>query len=253
MGNCGRTALAGRSRCRRVRARRYRSASYPAESSRVGLPTRRDNRWCTPGFEYSGLAYSAEGELSPTVAQETLTNDRGEYRAFWLAPGQYLVSATRSQLNTFSSEGITDPLGLERTIPTTFTGNSGRPVAVGAHRIRRHPLRLGLGQSLCRFSQTRPMPRVPMSSHCVRAVRPQASTFVSRRLPQRSAPVELRGTVIDPRWRACSGQLRFVHIDVAGPVANNVRECKADHRDEVIDGSQFAPGAQTWVNDDGRF
>ena len=48
-------------------------------------------------FIYSG------GKPSMTLAQSVMTNDRGEYRMFWLTPGTYRVAAREWDLDTWAS------------------------------------------------------------------------------------------------------------------------------------------------------
>jgi protocatechuate 3,4-dioxygenase beta subunit len=198
------------------------------------------------------LAYSPEGELSPTVAQETLTNDRGEYRAFWLSPGQYLVSGTRSQLNTFSSEGITDPMGLDRTIPSTFIGNAGRPVL-----------------------STPPDPETSSAvrarsisvSYYANATDAQSADIVSLRagseatgidvritpITARVAPVELRGTVIDAAGAPVQGNYSLLISTWPAPSPTTPANVRPITVLTPSTNPNTAPGAQVWTNDNGRF
>ena len=198
------------------------------------------------------LAYSAEGELSPTVAQETLTNDRGEYRAFWLAPGQYLVSATRSQLNLFSSDGITDPIGLERTIPTTFTGNSGRPVASAPPDPETSSAARARSISLSFFANAADA----QSADVVSLRAGSEATGIDVRISPiatRSAPVELRGTVIDPDGVPVQGNYGLSILPWPAPSATTSASVRPITVMRSSTDPNLLPGAQTWVNDSGRF
>jgi hypothetical protein len=76
--------------------------------------------------------YDAAGQLTPVVALTVTTNDLGEYRAFWLAPGQYIVRAGSSQLNSYVSQGTINPMGTDTSFPTTFISSSDRPRARSA-------------------------------------------------------------------------------------------------------------------------
>jgi hypothetical protein len=75
------------------------------------------------------VAYSTEGWLEPALVLSVTTNDLGEYRAFWLPPGQYLVNAGPAQLSTFGNQGMTNPANSDASIPTTFVVPSTRPRA----------------------------------------------------------------------------------------------------------------------------
>jgi len=76
--------------------------------------------------------YGVEGKLIPAFIQSVTTNDLGDYRAFGLAPGQYLVRAGDSQLNSFVNLGMNNPLGSETSYPTTMMVQSNRPRAAAA-------------------------------------------------------------------------------------------------------------------------
>jgi 5-hydroxyisourate hydrolase-like protein (transthyretin family) len=52
------------------------------------------------------LKYSyQEGQRQLNSVQQTRTNDLGEYRLFWVQPGQYYVSATRDNRENFAGRG----------------------------------------------------------------------------------------------------------------------------------------------------
>jgi hypothetical protein len=76
--------------------------------------------------------YGVEGKLIPAFIQSVTTNDLGDYRAFGLAPGQYLVRAGDSQLNSFVNLGMNNPIGSEATIPSTMVSQTNRPRAAAA-------------------------------------------------------------------------------------------------------------------------
>lgn len=74
--------------------------------------------------------YDATGQITPIVALTVTTNDLGDYRAFWLAPGQYIVRAGSSQLNNYGfNQGTLNPAGSDTTIPTPFIVQNSRPRA----------------------------------------------------------------------------------------------------------------------------
>jgi len=74
--------------------------------------------------------YDSTGQITPTVALTVTTNDLGDYRAFWLAPGQYIVRAGSSQLNNFGfNQGTLNPAGTDTTIPSPLIFQTERPRA----------------------------------------------------------------------------------------------------------------------------
>jgi protocatechuate 3,4-dioxygenase beta subunit len=77
-------------------------------------------------------AYDATGQLTPVVALTVTTNDLGEYRAFWLAPGQYILRAGYSQLNSYSYQGTINPLGTDTTRVTPLVFQDSPPRANAA-------------------------------------------------------------------------------------------------------------------------
>jgi hypothetical protein len=81
--------------------------------------------------------YDATGQITPTVALTVTTNDLGEYRAFWLAPGPYIVRAGYSQLNSFTSQGTMNPLGTDTTRVTPLIFQNTRPRARTAPEVVR--------------------------------------------------------------------------------------------------------------------
>jgi hypothetical protein len=100
-----------------------------------------------PGAIIAGRVYSGDGRAlsrievrastlsatgvatTPKVVAQRTTNDRGEYRLFWLPPGQYFVSVG-SEVGVVRS-----PVALDQTFATTFYPaasdmNGATPVAV---------------------------------------------------------------------------------------------------------------------------
>jgi len=74
--------------------------------------------------------YDAAGQINPVLALTVTTNDFGDYRAFWLAPGQYIVRAGSSQLNNYGfNQGTLNPAGTDTTIPTALISQNSRPRA----------------------------------------------------------------------------------------------------------------------------
>jgi hypothetical protein len=74
--------------------------------------------------EVSALKSSyVNGQRILTAAQSVRTNDRGEYRLFWLAPGRYLVRATHPQ----AASGLMAMFGQGRmgAGPMIFGGGAG--------------------------------------------------------------------------------------------------------------------------------
>jgi len=81
-------------------------------------------------IEILKATFDATGQINPVVALSVTTNDLGEYRAFWLAPGQYIVRAGSSQLNNYGfNQGTLNPAGTDTTLPTPFIVQNSRPKA----------------------------------------------------------------------------------------------------------------------------
>jgi hypothetical protein len=83
-------------------------------------------------IEILKTTFDATGQINAVVALSVFTNDLGEYRAFWLAPGQYIVRAGRSQLNSYSYQGTTNPVGTDTTranlLISRIPGQGRRPI-----------------------------------------------------------------------------------------------------------------------------
>jgi 5-hydroxyisourate hydrolase-like protein (transthyretin family) len=75
-----------------------------------------------------------EGRQYLTVAQATLTDDRGEYRLFWLPPGQYLVVAAAAQTPSTSTASL--PVRPGGNAPYTQETFGSPPIFQLAERIR---------------------------------------------------------------------------------------------------------------------
>jgi Carboxypeptidase regulatory-like domain len=80
-------------------------------------------------IEILKTTFDATGQINAVVALSVFTNDLGEYRAFWLAPGQYIVRAGRSQLNSYSYQGTTNPVGTDTTRGNLLIFQDSRPRA----------------------------------------------------------------------------------------------------------------------------
>jgi hypothetical protein len=70
-----------------------------------------------PGYDVILLKASYNGERQ-SLAQEDVarTDDRGEYRFYWIPPGRYYVRVNRPQPNTFGTRTIV----IEKTISSAF-------------------------------------------------------------------------------------------------------------------------------------
>jgi protocatechuate 3,4-dioxygenase beta subunit len=73
--------------------------------------------------------YDATGQIIPGLPLSVTTNDLGEYRAFWLPPGPYIVRAGPSQLNSFVNQGTINPVGTDLSRASTLITQSNRPRA----------------------------------------------------------------------------------------------------------------------------
>lgn len=71
------------------------------------------------GAKVEALRLSFEnGQRNLKRVQETATNDLGEYRLFWLPPGQYVVRATISVVASYGSILVLNPNGTTRSVNT---------------------------------------------------------------------------------------------------------------------------------------
>jgi protocatechuate 3,4-dioxygenase beta subunit len=72
------------------------------------------------------------GRRKLTIVQSVETNDRGEYRLFWLAPGQYFVSAKPDNPQVFTGQGA------DRTVVTAT--RITEPARIGGHEQTSAPI-----------------------------------------------------------------------------------------------------------------
>ena len=66
-----------------------------ASGSVTGRVLQRDGQPAGRVLIYALRTFYHDGRRTTTIAQSVLTNDRGEYRLFWLPPGRYFVLAQR--------------------------------------------------------------------------------------------------------------------------------------------------------------
>src|SRR5205823_2233035 len=66
------------------------------------------------------VVYDVTGHVAPVTAISVTANDLGEFRAFWLPPGQYIVKAGTSRLNYFTNQGTINPMNTDTSIPSTL-------------------------------------------------------------------------------------------------------------------------------------
>src|SRR5688572_7191319 len=85
-------------------------------------------------MEYKG------GRAGLVSVQSTITNDLGEYRIFWITPGQYYIRASASNNQTFGGTMLVNPAGADTS--GTTSGSTTRPTA----RVTR-PVGLEEGES----------------------------------------------------------------------------------------------------------
>jgi len=117
------------------------------------------------------LKYSYQnGQVSLTSVKSVLTNDRGEYRLFWLPPGEYYVSAIAStskvtaMLETVLAQGATIPVVIDH--PPHMSPSTGEiyapiyyPGTPDARTATELELRPGVDLSGIDFSLARVIPR----------------------------------------------------------------------------------------------
>jgi Carboxypeptidase regulatory-like domain len=204
------------------------------------------------GVQVMKLAYDAEGQLAPTVALTVLTNDLGEYRAFWLPPGQYLVNGGSSRLNLSGTQGIIDPRGSDTTIPTTMVIPSMRPRASPPPADEPSPeTRLSSVSSLYypKSSDVRGAEVIELRAGA------EVSNIDIRLAPSAlpANPVSLRGVVIEPSGQPAQTfgvSISTWPLPTPTPFAS-VRLVTT--RVPATDPARSAPGAQTYVVDNGKF
>jgi beta-lactamase regulating signal transducer with metallopeptidase domain len=68
-----------------------------ASGSITGRVLRRDGQPAGRVLIYALKTFYQDSRQATTIAQSVLTNDRGEYRLFWLPPGRYFVLAQRAR------------------------------------------------------------------------------------------------------------------------------------------------------------
>lgn len=77
-----------------------------------------------------------EGKLNLTATQITTTDDRGEYRLFWLSSGRYVVvaSAAAAPMIPGATTPPIRPGGIDLTGDLPFQGRTGLPIILGARQ-----------------------------------------------------------------------------------------------------------------------
>ncbi len=70
-------------------------------------------------------AYQSDGRMVPLRVSAATTDDRGEYRMFWIGPGTYYAVATDFQRGSLSDVALNERFeGIEQVILPTFYPNS---------------------------------------------------------------------------------------------------------------------------------
>jgi hypothetical protein len=199
------------------------------------------------------VSYDAEGQMTTTTALEAKTNDLGEYRAFWLPPGQYVVNGGRSRLNTFGNIGMMNPKGSDTSVPSMMVTNSTRPRASAPPVEEPSPeARIsGIGSMY--------YPNAP-EVRGAELIEVRAGSEVSNiniRFTSASRPagaVALRGVVVAPSGAPVQGNFS-VSIStwpVATPTPFATVRMQTT-RVPATDPAQAARGAQIYVADNGKF
>jgi hypothetical protein len=201
--------------------------------------------------EIMKVAYDAEGRVVPSTVLKVLTDDLGQYRAFWLAPGRYVVNAGRAQLNLFGTYSIEDPRGSDKTIPTTMISSNTRTRASAA------PLSDSSPASRLNSVNTLYYPYTPDASSAeVIDVRAGAETpNINIQFSVSSSPtnaVWLRGVVLEPG--GAPTQAAFGISISTWPVATPTLPASVRMMTtRVPAGPGFVAGAERYVADNGKF
>jgi hypothetical protein len=196
------------------------------------------------------VAYSAEGWLAPASLLSVTTNDLGEYRAFWLPPGQYLVNAGPAQLSTFGNHGMTNPANSDTSGPTTFVVPSTRPRASAPAEDQATP-------DLA-FASTLYYPGTPdvRSAEVINVLPGIEVTRIDIRtvsaFPLNS--VRLTGRVVDPSGQPVQGNFGLFITDWPDPTPLPLARVRPlTTRVPATAPEQRARGAELYVPDNGRF
>jgi hypothetical protein len=178
------------------------------------------------------LKYSyQDGQVSLNSVKSGLTNDRGEYRLFWLPPGEYYVSAIAStakvtaMLETVLAQGATIPVVLDRAphmspstaeiyAPIYYPGTSDARTATPLE------LRPGVDLSGIDFSLSRVIPRkvrgIVVDGATGQPVRAASVILVPRTMSRREKRSELDICRRKRPNRCCErGSERHRHCHVA--------------------------------------
>jgi hypothetical protein len=157
------------------------------------------------------IAYDANGEFSPALAMSVYTNDLGNYRAFWLPPGSYVVNAGSGKLSTFANHGTTNPSNSDNSIPSTMVNRTNR-IGGNASADSRPPALATL------YYPNTPDVR---SAEVVNLPAGGEVTGIDLRLSPSSSignPLSLRGVVIDSLGRQVPGNFGISITDWPAPL-----------------------------------
>jgi hypothetical protein len=196
------------------------------------------------------IAYDTKGEIAPALAMSLYTNDLGDYRAFWLPPGSYVVNASSARLSTFANHGITNPSNSDTSIPTTRVIRTGRTVA--------NPPADSSGGGRPPFLSTLYYGNTPDVRHAEVINLPPGGeiTGIDLRLNPESSttnPILLRGMVVDPLGRPVQGNFGISIADWPTPAPSTFASVRlitvrAPSADPAV-----LPGAEVYVTDNGKF
>jgi len=200
------------------------------------------------------LAYSPEGLLSPTLVQRTITNDLGEYRLFWLPPGQYLVNSGPSTLSTvgIAIGGTNIPGNTDSTAPATAGIGGGRP------RASAPPLR---EDGVTRFNADATVyyanARDARSADVIELRSGGEVAGINLRVSPMDAAspaVQLRGVVVDPAGAPVQGNYSLSISSWPAPTPTTLASVRPiTTRVAPLNPQSVAPGAQMYANDNGKF
>jgi hypothetical protein len=198
-------------------------------------------------------AYSPEGLLAPTLLQQTITNDLGEYRFFWLAPGRYLVNSGPSTLSTLGLAlgGTQIPTNTDATFPTT-SSSPGRPrpstPPVPEDGVTRFNADATVYYANSRDAQGADVIEL-RSGDEVAGINIRVAP-----LDVTNAAVQIRGVVLDPSGAPAQGNYSLSISSWPNPTPTTLASVRpVVMRIPPPNPQQFGAGAQIYANDNGKF
>jgi hypothetical protein len=189
------------------------------------------------------IAYDANGEISPALATSLYTNDLGNFRAFWLPPGSYVVNAASGTLSTFANHGTTNPSNSDNSIPATMVSQTSR-IGANAPADSRPPALATLYYPNTPDVRNAEVINLPAGG--------EVAGIDLRLSPLSSSgnPVLLRGVVVDSLGRQVEGNFGISVTDWPVPLPSTSASVRVITTRAP---STANPGAEVYVMDNGKF